>query len=134
MDHVILNHGQVTWTTPELAPPILTTTPHQWEDVSALDGFHVHRYPTRKPPQASHKYLLFSSSKVSGQPIECLLTEYHHSIPNQPVINLLGFFYRSRMPSEADTLATHPCHLPLSQSGDILSHRSPSTTRRLIPF
>ncbi|GFX20871.1 hypothetical protein TNCV_79261 [Trichonephila clavipes] len=21
MDHVILNHGQVTWTTPELAPP-----------------------------------------------------------------------------------------------------------------
>ncbi|GFT14852.1 uncharacterized protein TNCV_3483101 [Trichonephila clavipes] len=29
MDHVILNHGQVTWTTPELAPPLLTTTPHQ---------------------------------------------------------------------------------------------------------
>ncbi|GFT62191.1 hypothetical protein TNCV_252091 [Trichonephila clavipes] len=27
MDHVILNHGQVTWTTPELAPPLLTTTP-----------------------------------------------------------------------------------------------------------
>ncbi|GFW51348.1 hypothetical protein TNCV_3254771 [Trichonephila clavipes] len=26
-DHVILNHGQVTWTTPELAPPLLTTTP-----------------------------------------------------------------------------------------------------------
>ncbi|GFS96296.1 hypothetical protein TNCV_16581 [Trichonephila clavipes] len=26
-DHVILNHGQVTWTTPELAPPTLTTTP-----------------------------------------------------------------------------------------------------------
>ncbi|GFX38511.1 hypothetical protein TNCV_2344831 [Trichonephila clavipes] len=21
-DHVILNHGQVTWTTPELAPPL----------------------------------------------------------------------------------------------------------------
>ncbi|GFW44284.1 hypothetical protein TNCV_1747131 [Trichonephila clavipes] len=35
-----LNHGQVTWTTPELAPPLLTTTPHQREDVSALDiGF-----------------------------------------------------------------------------------------------
>ncbi|GFT51526.1 hypothetical protein TNCV_4218891 [Trichonephila clavipes] len=33
-DHVILNHGQVTWTTPELAPPLLTTTPHQREDVS----------------------------------------------------------------------------------------------------
>ncbi|GFU50367.1 uncharacterized protein TNCV_4730771 [Trichonephila clavipes] len=47
MDHVILNHGQVTWTTPELAPPLLTTTPHQREDVSALDRFSVHRCPTR---------------------------------------------------------------------------------------
>ncbi|GFW41128.1 uncharacterized protein TNCV_3399041 [Trichonephila clavipes] len=45
-DHVILNHGQVTWTTPELAPPLLTTTPHQREDVSALDRFNVHRCPT----------------------------------------------------------------------------------------
>ncbi|GFX26841.1 uncharacterized protein TNCV_1840141 [Trichonephila clavipes] len=49
MDHVILNHGQVTWTTPELAPPLLTTTPHQREDVSALDRFSVHRCPTRRP-------------------------------------------------------------------------------------
>ncbi|GFW39436.1 uncharacterized protein LOC103521977 [Trichonephila clavipes] len=32
MDYVILNHGQVTWTTPELAPPLLTTTPHQRVD------------------------------------------------------------------------------------------------------
>ncbi|GFV06391.1 uncharacterized protein TNCV_2947141 [Trichonephila clavipes] len=47
-DHVILNHGQVTWMTPELAPPLLTTTPHQREDVSALDRFNVHRYPTRR--------------------------------------------------------------------------------------
>ncbi|GFV88573.1 integrase catalytic domain-containing protein [Trichonephila clavipes] len=44
-DHVILNHGQGTWTTPELAPPLLTTTPHQREDVSALDRFNVHRLP-----------------------------------------------------------------------------------------
>ncbi|GFW72590.1 uncharacterized protein TNCV_3798181 [Trichonephila clavipes] len=48
MDHVILSHGQVTWTTPELAPPLLTTTPHQREDVSALDRFNVHRCPTRR--------------------------------------------------------------------------------------
>ncbi|GFX12920.1 uncharacterized protein TNCV_3659161 [Trichonephila clavipes] len=48
MDHVIWNHGQVTWTTPELAPPLLTTTPHQREDVSALDRFNVHRCPTRR--------------------------------------------------------------------------------------
>ncbi|GFT16312.1 hypothetical protein TNCV_3814061 [Trichonephila clavipes] len=27
-DHVILNHCQVRWTTPELAPPVQTTTPH----------------------------------------------------------------------------------------------------------
>ncbi|GFS95266.1 uncharacterized protein TNCV_2630931 [Trichonephila clavipes] len=47
-DHVILNHGQVTWTTPELAPPLLTTTPHQREDVSALGRFNVHRCPTRR--------------------------------------------------------------------------------------
>ncbi|GFW36036.1 uncharacterized protein TNCV_4929001 [Trichonephila clavipes] len=47
-DHVILNHGQVTWTTPELAPPLLTTTPHQREDVSALDRFNVHLCPTRR--------------------------------------------------------------------------------------
>ncbi|GFS63118.1 uncharacterized protein TNCV_3743541 [Trichonephila clavipes] len=47
-DHVILNHGQVTWTTPELARPLLTTTPHQREDVSALDRFNVHRCPTRR--------------------------------------------------------------------------------------
>ncbi|GFU17250.1 uncharacterized protein TNCV_1854711 [Trichonephila clavipes] len=48
MDHVILNHGQVTWTTPELAPPLLTTTPHQREYVSALDRFNMHRCPTRQ--------------------------------------------------------------------------------------
>ncbi|GFV82022.1 uncharacterized protein TNCV_3152201 [Trichonephila clavipes] len=47
-DHVILNHGLVRWTTPELAPPLLTTTPHQLEDVSALDRFNVHRRTTRR--------------------------------------------------------------------------------------
>ncbi|GFV21760.1 uncharacterized protein TNCV_3484571 [Trichonephila clavipes] len=44
-DHKILNHGQVTWMTPELAPPLLTTVPR--EDVSALDRFNVHRCPIR---------------------------------------------------------------------------------------
>ncbi|GFW04889.1 uncharacterized protein TNCV_4881241 [Trichonephila clavipes] len=38
----------MTWTTPELAPPLLTTTPHQREDVSALDRLNVHRCPTRR--------------------------------------------------------------------------------------
>ncbi|GFW99786.1 uncharacterized protein TNCV_3420151 [Trichonephila clavipes] len=40
-DHVILNHGQVTWTTPELAPPLLTTTP-----TGGHFSFNVHRCPT----------------------------------------------------------------------------------------
>ncbi|GFT96234.1 uncharacterized protein TNCV_3906741 [Trichonephila clavipes] len=47
-DHVILNHGQVTWTIPELAFPLLTTTPHQREDVSALERLSVHHCPTRR--------------------------------------------------------------------------------------
>ncbi|GFV97865.1 uncharacterized protein TNCV_2021801 [Trichonephila clavipes] len=34
--------------TPELEPPLLTTTPHQREDVSALDRFNVNRCPTRR--------------------------------------------------------------------------------------
>ncbi|GFX64764.1 uncharacterized protein TNCV_4682391 [Trichonephila clavipes] len=71
-DHVILNHSQVTWTTPELAPPLLTTTPHQQEDVSALDRFNVHRCPTRRvfsgtgielvTKQATIRYLYHSAT------------------------------------------------------------------------
>ncbi|GFU30345.1 uncharacterized protein TNCV_1263441 [Trichonephila clavipes] len=38
----------MTWTIPELASPFLTTTPHQRENVSALDRFNVHRCPTRR--------------------------------------------------------------------------------------
>ncbi|GFT54387.1 hypothetical protein TNCV_2727241 [Trichonephila clavipes] len=40
-------HGQVTWTTPEL-PTLLITTRHQREDVSALDRFNLHSRPTRR--------------------------------------------------------------------------------------
>ncbi|GFY16117.1 uncharacterized protein TNCV_3531201 [Trichonephila clavipes] len=75
-DHVILNHGQVTWTTPELAPPLLTTTPHQRKDVSALDRFNVHRCPTRwvfsgtglEPvtKQATVRYLYHSATMATS--------------------------------------------------------------------
>ncbi|GFT20377.1 uncharacterized protein TNCV_4963981 [Trichonephila clavipes] len=61
MDHVILNLGQVTWTTPELAPPLLTTTPHQREDVSALDRFNVHRCPTRQASCQEKKVYVFTT-------------------------------------------------------------------------
>ncbi|GFV13693.1 uncharacterized protein TNCV_5009751 [Trichonephila clavipes] len=74
-DHVILNHGQVTWTTPELAPPLLTTTPHQRKDVSALDRFNVHRCPTRRvfsgtgiepvTKQATVRYLYHSATAAT---------------------------------------------------------------------
>ncbi|GFW87560.1 uncharacterized protein TNCV_4485251 [Trichonephila clavipes] len=45
--HEILNRSQVTWMTPELAPPSPNyhTTPR--DDVSALDRFNVHRCPAR---------------------------------------------------------------------------------------
>ncbi|GFX72630.1 uncharacterized protein TNCV_4062261 [Trichonephila clavipes] len=62
----------MTWTTPELAPPLLTTTPHQREDVSALDRFNVHRCPTRRvfsgtglepvTKQATVRYLYHSAT------------------------------------------------------------------------
>ncbi|GFU88227.1 uncharacterized protein TNCV_846201 [Trichonephila clavipes] len=74
-DHVILNHGQVTWTTPELAPPLLTITPHQREDISALDRFNVHRCPTRRvfsgtgiepvTKQATVRYLYHSATAAT---------------------------------------------------------------------
>ncbi|GFV75619.1 transposable element Tcb2 transposase [Trichonephila clavipes] len=74
-DHVILNHGQVTWTTPELAPPLLTTPPYQREDVSALDRFNVHRCPTRRvfsgtrlelvTRQATARYLYHSATAAT---------------------------------------------------------------------
>ncbi|GFX33486.1 uncharacterized protein TNCV_1006471 [Trichonephila clavipes] len=73
---VRMNHGQVTWTTPELAPPLLTTTPHQREDVSALNRFNVHSCPTRwvfsgtglEPvtKQATVRYLYHSATTATG--------------------------------------------------------------------
>ncbi|GFX14865.1 histone-lysine N-methyltransferase SETMAR [Trichonephila clavipes] len=74
--HVILNYGQVTWTTPELAPPpFLTTPPHQREDISALDRFNEHRCPTRRvfsgtghelvTRQATIRYLYHSATAAT---------------------------------------------------------------------
>ncbi|GFY14867.1 transposable element Tcb1 transposase [Trichonephila clavipes] len=73
MEHVILNHGEVTWTTLELAPLLLTTTSqHQREDVAALDTFNAHRCPTRRvfsgtglelvTRQATIRYLYLSTT------------------------------------------------------------------------
>ncbi|GFU20133.1 uncharacterized protein TNCV_2557261 [Trichonephila clavipes] len=74
------NFGQVTWTTPELAPPLLTTTPHQREDVSALDRFNEHRCPTQQvfggtglelvTRQATIRYLYHSAAAAPRNILE----------------------------------------------------------------
>ncbi|GFY28525.1 uncharacterized protein TNCV_4149561 [Trichonephila clavipes] len=61
--------------TPELAPPLLTTTPHQREDVSALHRFNMHRCPTRRvfsgtglelvTKQATIRYLYHSATAAT---------------------------------------------------------------------
>ncbi|GFW52766.1 uncharacterized protein TNCV_2393451 [Trichonephila clavipes] len=72
------------WTTPELAPPLLTTTPRQREDVSALDRFNVHRCPTRRvfsgtglepvTKQATVRYLYHSATAATLESeVECLV-------------------------------------------------------------
>ncbi|GFT47472.1 uncharacterized protein TNCV_3750051 [Trichonephila clavipes] len=61
-----MDHGQVTWTTPELAPPLLTTTPPQREDVSALDGFNVHRCPTHRVFSGTGLELVTSNKRAFG--------------------------------------------------------------------
>ncbi|GFW84725.1 uncharacterized protein TNCV_1814551 [Trichonephila clavipes] len=57
-------------------PPLLTTTPHQREDVSALDRFNVHRCPTWRvfsgtgldlmTKQAMIRYLYHSATATTG--------------------------------------------------------------------
>ncbi|GFW60967.1 putative DD41D transposase [Trichonephila clavipes] len=73
-----LDHGQVTWTTPEQAPPSPNyhTTP-TGEDVSALDRFNVHRCPTRRvfsgtgldpvTKQATVRYLYHSATAATAK-------------------------------------------------------------------
>ncbi|GFW90366.1 transposable element Tcb2 transposase [Trichonephila clavipes] len=81
----------MTWTTPELALPLLTTAPHQWEDVSALDRFNVHRCPTQRvfsgtglelvTKQATVRYLYHSSTAATGISGRChrRIDHYHLS-------------------------------------------------------
>ncbi|GFV16673.1 uncharacterized protein TNCV_4418601 [Trichonephila clavipes] len=115
MDLVILNQCQVTWTTPELAPPLLTTTPHQREDVSALDRFNVHRCPTRwifSGTGTTSKYLLpnpqqkAASTGVSEEQRECLIGRCPSPVVRgkklfaNPLNDNSGFPSRDRMDGE----------------------------------
>ncbi|GFW51645.1 uncharacterized protein TNCV_4213211 [Trichonephila clavipes] len=64
--------------TPELVPPLLTTTLHQREDVLALNGFNEHRCPTRHvfngiglelvTRQATVRYLYHSATAATTYP------------------------------------------------------------------
>ncbi|GFY05124.1 uncharacterized protein TNCV_3269961 [Trichonephila clavipes] len=80
-DHAILNHGQVTWTTPELAPPLLTATPYQREDVSALDRFNVHRCPTRR---------VFSGTGLELVTRQAMIRYLYHTPINGTVVTHIG--------------------------------------------
>ncbi|GFX55812.1 hypothetical protein TNCV_609781 [Trichonephila clavipes] len=53
--------------TPELAPPLLAATPHQREDVSALDRFGAHRCPARRVFSGTGLELLPSTTKDAVQ-------------------------------------------------------------------
>ncbi|GFU29331.1 transposable element Tcb2 transposase [Trichonephila clavipes] len=130
-DRVILNHGQVTWTTPELAPPLLTTIPHQWKDVSALDRFNVHRCPTRRvfngtglelvTRQVTILYLYHSATVATGLCLGSLL-RVPTSLNAIQYVEFMG-----------DHL--HPftlfCYLHVNgvlQQGNCTSHKSQSAT------
>ncbi|GFV13162.1 uncharacterized protein TNCV_4071021 [Trichonephila clavipes] len=64
------------WTTPELAPPLLTTTPHQREDVSALDRFNVHRCPTRR---------VFSGTGLEPVTKQATITDEAYEVERVPI-------------------------------------------------
>ncbi|GFW95959.1 uncharacterized protein TNCV_4173861 [Trichonephila clavipes] len=94
-DQVILNHGQETWTTPELAPSSPNYHTHQREDVSALDRFNVHHCPTRRvfsgtglelvTKQATIRYLYHSALVEKWQ----LMNRKSFVIPSLQGQNLL---------------------------------------------
>ncbi|GFW98759.1 uncharacterized protein TNCV_2251221 [Trichonephila clavipes] len=69
--------------TPELAPPLLTTTPHQWEDISALDRFKVHRCPTRR---------IFSGTRLELVTRHATIRYLYHSATTATFISLGQLF------------------------------------------
>ncbi|GFX88001.1 uncharacterized protein TNCV_4374651 [Trichonephila clavipes] len=87
--------------TPKLAPPLLTPTPNQREDVLALDRFNVHRCPTRLvfsgtglelvTSQATIRYLYHSATAakrktrwiVRSVPLEIVGNSGHEMIPTR---------------------------------------------------
>ncbi|GFW01713.1 uncharacterized protein TNCV_4086281 [Trichonephila clavipes] len=81
-DHVILNHGQVTWTKPELAPSSTNyhTTPR--EDISALDRFNVHRCSTRRVFNGTGIELMTSPTENSLAVLNHKILEANSQVQN----------------------------------------------------
>ncbi|GFY04527.1 uncharacterized protein TNCV_4416131 [Trichonephila clavipes] len=85
--------------TPELAPPLLTTTPHQREDVSALDRFNVHCCPTRRvfsgtglelvTRQATFRYRYHSATNYNqSRSVALPLGRYNRFIANRDITGI----------------------------------------------
>ncbi|GFW43720.1 uncharacterized protein TNCV_4770691 [Trichonephila clavipes] len=81
--------GAVDW-----HPPLLTTTPHQREDVSALDRFNVHRCPTRRflsgtglepvTKQATVRYLYHSATAATHSVTDLVILNYGQGTKTTP--------------------------------------------------
>ncbi|GFY22982.1 hypothetical protein TNCV_2182431 [Trichonephila clavipes] len=84
MDLVILNHGQVMRTRPELIPPLLITTPHQREDVCVLDRFNVYRPLTRRGFSGTGLELM---TWLSLSDTLTTVLPQHHSNPGTPAVD-----------------------------------------------
>ncbi|GFV81565.1 hypothetical protein TNCV_52891 [Trichonephila clavipes] len=67
--------------TPELTSPILTTTPHQREDVSALDRFNVHHSLT---------WRVFSGTGIEHMTYQPLNDTLTTGLPHPQCIEGLG--------------------------------------------
>ncbi|GFU07731.1 uncharacterized protein TNCV_4164261 [Trichonephila clavipes] len=61
-----------------MVPPLLTTTPHQREDVSALDRFNVHHCPTRR---------VFSGTGLEVVTKQATIRYLYHSATAAPAIS-----------------------------------------------
>ncbi|GFV32041.1 uncharacterized protein TNCV_1688141 [Trichonephila clavipes] len=77
--------------TPELAPPLLATTPHQREDASALDRFNEHCSPTRR---------FFSGTGFELNDIPAMIRYLDHWAT--AALKLGGTFVTTRGLSQAD--------------------------------
>ncbi|GFW76575.1 uncharacterized protein TNCV_2681921 [Trichonephila clavipes] len=111
------------WTTPELAPPLLTTTPHQREDVSVLDRFNVHRCPTRR---------VFSGTGIELMTCLSWLDTLTTGLPqphrqNQKLHDTRMVNFLPQPPPLKNSCVRYTGKTPVYERGDSLSNTSHST-------